>query len=125
MKMPSFCLQWMQFRLSTVSDGKGYLFEVLNSIHSTDPAITTLRFDSNKIGAQNAATVFWSSVTYAKEAGNIAPPFFERLHYNIVWKNNIVMRFHDSVGYERAVKKIAYMLFNTPFGYIQVEDVLG
>ena len=46
-----FCLQWMDFRLSAVSDvrGKGYLFEVLNS--SADAA--TLRFDSNRIGARN------------------------------------------------------------------------
>ena len=118
-KSSVFCLQWMELRLSIVSDvrGKGYLFQVLNSQLSADAAIETLRFNNNKIGAYNAATVFWSAVTYSKELlnGDDAAPFFERDHFNLLWKDTVVLRFYKYETEEKAVKKIADMIFSTPF----------
>ena len=118
-----FCIQWMEFRLSVVSDvrGKGYLFEVLNSqlVDASTMTIKTLRFDSNKIGAHNAATVFWSAITYYIYKhplyGDDVAPFFERDYFNLLWKGTVVIRIYKYESEAKAVKTIADMIFNTPF----------
>ena len=111
-----FCLEWMEFRLSVVRDvrGKGYLFQVMNE---DGVATKSLRWDSNMIGALNAASVFWSAMTYSKEClnGTDAPPFFEHHHFNIIWKDTVVLRIYKAKVEKEVVKTIADMIFNSPF----------